>query len=171
MLNRIKYSLIKVFRKHSLPRWSVLVIDLSAVFLLFLLAYMLRYNLEPFAFSMDVALKQGLFVSGIYFCFMLLFKSYSGLIRQTTIKDAFLLGTTTTTSFLVLMTITYFSRNKSVESFFNISYAILTIQYGIATTSLTFFRVLVKMFYIFVSVPRSNKKNVLIYGSGNLVPH
>ena len=66
MLNRIKYSLIQIFRKHSLPRWVVLAIDLSVVYLLFLFAYMLRYNLEPFAFSMDIALTQGLFVCGIY---------------------------------------------------------------------------------------------------------
>ena len=116
---------------------------------------------------MAVAMKQGLFVCAIYLGFMLLYKSYSGLIRQTTVKDTFVLGVTTTSALVILYVITYFSRSVSIESFFNISFAILTIHYVTVTASLTFFRVLIKMFYVFVSVPTSNKKNVLIYGSGN----
>jgi len=116
---------------------------------------------------MGVAMRQGVFVSAVYLGFMFLYKSYSGLIRQTTIKDTFVLGITTTSSLIILYIITYFSRSISIENFFNISFAILTIHYVTVTASLTFFRVLIKMFYVFVSVPTSNKKNVLIYGSGN----
>ena len=167
MVNTLKYWVIQIFREHSLPRWLVLTIDLAAVYLTFIFAYLLRYNLDPFVFSMAVAMKQGLFVCAIYLGFMLLYKSYSGLIRQTTVKDTFVLGVTTTSALVILYVITYFSRSVSIESFFNISFAILTIHYVTVTASLTFFRVLIKMFYVFVSVPTSNKKNVLIYGSGN----
>ena len=41
------------------------------------------------------------------------------------------------------------------------------IHFGTVTVALVFLRVLIKMFYVFVSVPSSKKKNVLIYGSGN----
>ncbi|MBI5010344.1 MAG: polysaccharide biosynthesis protein, partial [Bacteroidia bacterium] len=145
----------------------VLTIDLFVVYLTFIFAYLLRYNLDPFVFSMNVALTQGVFVTAVYLVFMFIFKSYSGLIRQTTIKDTFILGTTTSSAIIILFTVTYFSRGISIESFFNISFAILTIHYVTVTVSLTFFRVFIKMFYVFVSVPTSNKKNVLIFGSGN----
>ena len=167
MINKLKYTVIEIFRNHSLPRWVVLSIDLVAVYITFIFAYLLRYNLDPFVFSMAVAMKQGLFVTLIYLAFMLLYKSYSGLIRQTTVKDTFVLGVTSSSAIFVLLIITYLSRGVSIESFFNISYAILTIHYVTVTLSLTFFRVLIKMFYVYVSVPTSNKKNVLIYGSGN----
>ncbi|OFY60109.1 MAG: hypothetical protein A2X04_14690 [Bacteroidetes bacterium GWF2_41_9] len=167
MINKLKYRVIEIFRNHSLPRWLVLTIDLAAVYITFIFAYLLRYNLDPFVFSMGVAMRQGVFVSAVYLGFMFLYKSYSGLIRQTTIKDTFVLGITTTSSLIILYIITYFSRSISIENFFNISFAILTIHYVTVTASLTFFRVLIKMFYVFVSVPTSNKKNVLIYGSGN----
>ena len=167
MINRLKYKVIQVFQKHSLPRWVVLAIDLFVVYLTFIFAYLLRYNLDPFVFSMNRALIQGGFVSLVFLSFMFVYKSYSGLIRQTTIKDTFILGITTTSSVLILYIITYFSRGISIDSFFNISFAILTIHYVTVTVSLTFFRVLIKMFYVFVSVPSSNKKNVLIYGAGN----
>lgn len=167
MINKLKYWVIQIFRDHSLPRWVVLALDLTAVYITFMFAYLLRYNLEPFAFSAGMALRQGLFVSAVYLGFMLLYKSYSGLIRQTTIKDTFVLGVTTTSALFMLYIVTYLSRSISIENFFNISFAILTIHYVTVTVSLTFFRVLIKMFYVFVSVPTSNKKNVLIYGSGN----
>jgi len=167
VINKLKFRVIQVFQKHSLPRWVVLAIDLSAVYLTFIFAYLLRYNLDPFVFSMNRALNQGIFVSFVYLLFMFIYKSYSGLIRQTTVKDTFILGITTTSSVLILYAQTYFSRGVSIESFFNISFAILTIHYVTVTVSLTFFRVLIKMFYVFVSVPTTNKKNVLIYGAGN----
>jgi FlaA1/EpsC-like NDP-sugar epimerase len=142
------------------------MIDISAVFLTFLLAYLLRYNLELDTFSMKLAVNQAFLVSTAYFVFMLLFKSYSGLIRQTTIKDTFIIAVTNAAAFALLCVITLCSRKFKFDPLFNISMSIMMIHYGTATVSLVFFRVFIKMFYVFVSVPSSSRKNVLIYGSG-----
>jgi FlaA1/EpsC-like NDP-sugar epimerase len=166
MIDRLKYKTIQVFRNHSLPRWLVLVIDVLAVFVTFLFSYMLRYNLEPYTFNLVLAIEQGLVVCSVYLGFMLLFKSYSGLIRQTTTKDTFTIAVTNTTALAVLISITICSRKFEWDPFFNISMSILMIHYGVVTVSLIFFRVFIKMFYVFVSIPSSNRKNVLIYGSG-----
>jgi FlaA1/EpsC-like NDP-sugar epimerase len=166
MIDRLKYKTIQVFRNHSLPRWLVLVIDLLAVFFTFLFSYMLRYNLEPYTFNLVLAIEQGLVVCSVYLGFMLLFKSYSGLIRQTTTKDTFTIAVTNTAALAVLISITICSRKFEWDPFFNISMSILMIHYGVVTVSLIFFRVFIKMFYVFVSIPSSNRKNVLIYGSG-----
>lgn len=166
MITTLKYITIKIFRNHSLPRWLVLVIDLIAVYLTFLFAYMLRFNLEPFSFSLSLAVRQGLLVCVVYLFFMLLFKSYSGLIRQTTVKDTFILAVTNTAALALLFILTILIRKVSLESFFNISLSILMIHYGAVTVSLIFFRVFIKMFYVYVSLPSSKRKNVLIYGSG-----
>jgi FlaA1/EpsC-like NDP-sugar epimerase len=167
MINRFKYKVIEVFRNYSLPKWFVLLIDISAVFLTFHLAYLLRYNLQPDTFNWSFAMNQALLVCCVYLTFMLLFKSYTGLIRQTTIKDTFIIAVTNTASFIIILIITLISRRISLFSIFNISLSISMIHFGTVTVALIFFRVLVKMFYVFVSVPSSNKKNVLIYGSGN----
>ena len=166
MINRLKLRTIQIFRNYSLPRWFVLVIDLSAVFLTFLFAYLLRYNLQPDTFSWAFAVKQDLLVCLVYMFFMLLFKSYSGLIRQTTIKDTFIIAVTNTIALAILLIITLYTRKVNSESFFNISMSILMIHYGMVTVALIFFRVFIKMFYVFVSVPSSSRKSVLIYGSG-----
>ncbi|MCX6254669.1 MAG: nucleoside-diphosphate sugar epimerase/dehydratase [Bacteroidia bacterium] len=166
MINKLKDRTIQIFKNHSLPRWLVLVIDITTVFLTFLFSYMLRYNLEPLSFSLLLAIKQGLMVCVIYLVFMLLFKSYSGLLRQTTIKDTFIIAVTNTAAFAVLFIITLGSRKFIWNPFFNVPLSILMIHYGTVTVSLIFFRVFIKMFYVFVSVPSSSRKNVLIYGSG-----
>jgi FlaA1/EpsC-like NDP-sugar epimerase len=104
---------------------------------------------------------------------MLLFKSYSGLLRQTTIKDTFVIAVTDTAALGLLFILTLITRAFRKDSSFdlafsvsNVSLSILLIHYGTLTVSLIFFRVFIKMFYVFVSVPSSNRKNVLIYGSG-----
>lgn len=166
MIDRLKHQTIEIFRKHSLPRWFVLVIDLTAVFITFLFAYALRYNMEFYLFSISFALQQAAMVCLVYMAFMLLFKSYSGLIRQTTIKDTFIIALTNATSFFVMFLITLMSRQLEWNKFFDIPLSILMIHFGAVTVSLVFFRVFIKMFYVFVSVPTSKRKNVIIYGSG-----
>ena len=166
MINTLKYKTIQIFRDYSLPRWLVLAIDISAVFFTFLIAYLLRYNLEPSTFSWALAFKQGLLICSVYIVFMLLFKSYSGLIRQTTIKDTFTIAITNSAAFAALFVITICSRKFDFNPFFNISLSIMMIHYGTVTVTLILFRVFIKMFYVFVSVPSSHSKNVMIYGSG-----
>ena len=110
MINTLKYRIIQIFKNHSLPRWLVLVIDITAVFLTFLFSYMLRFNLEPYTFNLVLAIEQGLLVCAVYMGFMLIFKSYSGLIRQTTIKDTFIIAVTNAAAFVILFAITLSSR-------------------------------------------------------------
>jgi FlaA1/EpsC-like NDP-sugar epimerase len=170
MINKFKYRTIQIFKKYSLPRWLVLVIDISGVFLTFLLAYLLRFNLVLHSFNMQQAVNQAFFVSAFYLGFMLIYKSYSGLIRQTTIKDTFVIAVTNTTAFISLMIIALISRKLGFSfgsgSVTSVPFSILMIHYGAVTVALIFFRVSIKMFYVFVSVPSSHKKNVLVYGSG-----
>ncbi len=166
MIDILKHKTIEIFRNHSLPRWFVLMTDLSAVFLTFIFAYMLRYNMELYLFSMPFALQQSALVCIVYLVAMLIFKSYSGLLRQTTIKDTFILAVTTSCAFIVMLFITITSRNMGWNKLYDIPLSIIVIHFGAVTVALVFFRVFIKMFYIFVSIPSSNRKNVLIYGSG-----
>jgi len=166
MINRFKYKIIQFFKKHSLPRWLVLLIDIATVFVTFIFAYLLRYNFETFTFIWSLTIYHAILVTLVYTGFMLLYKSYSGLIRQTTIKDTFIIAVTNTTATSVLVVITLFSRLFEWNEIFNVSISILMIHFGAVTVSLIFFRIFIKMFYVFVSVPISKRRNILIYGSG-----
>ncbi|TAL81030.1 MAG: polysaccharide biosynthesis protein [Bacteroidetes bacterium] len=166
MINRLKLRTIQLFKHHSLPRWLVLAIDISAVFIAFLVAYLLRYNFESYKFTWKIAIIHAVLTCFVYMFFMLILKSYSGLIRQTTIKDMFLIAVTNTSAVIVLFVITVCSRKFDLPEVFNIPGSILMIHYGAATISLVFFRVFIKMFFMYASAPSNKRKNVLIYGSG-----
>ena len=60
------------------------------------------------------------------------------------------------------------SRQYGWSSLFNIPLSILLIHSGAVTMSLFFFRVFVKIFYEFASYSSRDRRNVLIYGSGEL---
>jgi FlaA1/EpsC-like NDP-sugar epimerase len=168
MINILRGRIFEIFRNHSLPRWLVLVIDVSVVYFSFLIAYMLRYNFEVYTFEISLAFRQALIVLIVYTFFMLVFKSYSGMIRHTTIRDTYKIIFTTFASLAVLFPVTLFARQNEWNTIYNIPLSILVIHSGAVTMLLFFFRVFVKIFYEFASSTSHDKKNVIIYGSGEM---
>lgn len=144
----------------------VFAFDSGAAFLTFLFAYLLRFNFEIVEFSLDMAMRQSLLAVSVYATFELVFRSFAGLIRHTTIKDIFNVLLTTTSALAVLMIFTFAGRISAWKDVFNIPGSILVIHFVTLNAVLFISRISVKMFYEMVSVRPANKKNVLIYGAG-----
>jgi len=155
-----------LFNKHSLPRWSVFLFDGSAVVITFIFAYFLRYNFEFEAIDFGLAFNQSLLAMGVFCGFSLIFRSFVGLIRHTTIKDIFNVIITTTASLVTLLLLTFISRRAGWYELLNIPLSIILIHYISINAILFTVRILVKMFYELVSVNPANKKNVIIFGAG-----
>jgi FlaA1/EpsC-like NDP-sugar epimerase len=168
MITNLKNRIYHVFTNHSLPRWMVLLIDMSVVFFSFLIAYILRYNFETTSIDVPLSLRQGLWVLCIYTFFMLIFRSYEGMIRHTTIRDTYKILIASFFSMAVLMPLTFLSRRYGWNSVFNIPGSILIINSGCVIILLFLFRVFVKIFYEFASYNPRGKKNAVIYGSGEM---
>lgn len=157
------------FHKYSVPRWMLLIHDTIAVFVTFIIAYLLRYNLIPDSFQINLAIIHGLIALFVYTVFMLTFRSYAGLIRHTTLTDVTLVFVSTTVSAVVLVLISY------GEQFFNLSedlvipVAILLIHYVLITVFLFFMRISVKMLFRFAThSSKSSTNRVIIYGAGEM---
>jgi len=144
------------------------LIDMSAVYFAFLIAYMLRYNFEVYSFETSLAFSQAFVVLAVYTLFMILFQSYAGMIRHTTLKDTYKIIFSDTSALIVLFIVTLLSRQNEWRQLYNIPLSILLIHYGAVTLFLIFFRVFIKMFYEFSTSSAREKRNVLIYGSGSL---
>ena len=168
MIETFRGKIIKVFKNHSLPRWLVFLIDSGTVYFSFFFAYVLRYNFEVYTFEIPTVFRQAFLVSLVYVIFILLFKSYSGMIRHTTIRDTYKIIITNTSALAVLFLITIVSRKYEWNAIFNLPLSILLIHSGAVTILLFFFRVFVKIFYEFASTSSHDRKNVLIYGYGEL---
>lgn len=154
------------FRKHSLPRWMVFSFDGGAVFLTFIFSYFLRYNFDVGPYILGLALKQSLLVVVIYSIFEVIFRSFAGLIRHTTIRDIFNVLLTTSAAFSVLLAFTLVGSISDWKPVLNIPGSVLAIHYVTINAFLFISRISVKMFYEMVSVKPANKKNVIIYGAG-----
>ena len=168
MIAALKEKIIRVFKNHSLPRWLVLILDSATVFFSFLVAYMLRFNFEVSSLSISTVFRQSYLVLFVYVVFILVFKSYSGMIRHTTIRDTYKIILTNFSALAVLFLVTFLSRKNEWSFLFNIPFSILLIHFGAVTILLFLFRVFVKLFYEFASSSSHDGKNVLIYGSGEM---
>ncbi len=155
-----------MFHKHSLPRWSVFLFDGSAVAITFIFAYFLRYNFEFEAIDFGLAFNQSILAMGVYCGFSMIFRSFVGLIRHTTIRDIFKVIITTTASLITLLFLTFISRRAGWYELLNIPLSIILIHYISINAILFTVRILIKMFYELVSVNPTNKKNVIIFGAG-----
>ena len=164
----LKSEIIKLFRKYSLPRWLVLLIDLICVYFAFILAYLLRYNLEIYSFDISMVFRQAFIVTIVFSIFMLLYRSYSGMIRHTTLKDTYILIITNSSAIVSLFLITILSRERGWNHLYNIPLSILIIHFGALTIFLIVFRIVVKLFYEFASASSLPFRNVLIYGAGKV---
>jgi FlaA1/EpsC-like NDP-sugar epimerase len=141
---------------------------MAVVFFSFQIAYILRYNFEVGQIDIFSLYKQGFFVLVVYSLFMLIFKSYSGMIRHTTLKDTYKIIFTNFASLAVLIPVTLLSRKNGWNPVLNVPLSIVFIHSGAVTVLLFFFRVFVKIFYEFSWTDSREKKNVVIYGSGEM---
>jgi len=164
----LRKQALNVFAKYSLPQWMVFLLDISAVFLTFLFAYLLRFNLDVHAIQFPLAWYQSTLAVFVFGVISILFKSYSGLIRHTTLTDILLIFIVTTISSGILLVITYTSRLFNLGSVLSIPVSVIIIHYVLITVFLFSVRVLIKILFRFVTSSGKTRKRVLIYGAGEL---
>lgn len=90
-----------------LPKWFVLIIDLSIVLTVLIVSYYF-YSLLNIQFYPDFSLGTRLLIFFfVYFFYFLIFKTYSGIIRFSTLKDAYRILIAVFSSYLTLVVINY----------------------------------------------------------------
>ena len=146
----------------------VFILDAFSVFIIFLIAYLLRFNFSIPDERLDYIFYQGFIAVCFYSIFSLLFRSYSGLIRHATLTDISLVFLVTTCSTASLLIFSFCGRLFNWSELLTIPYSIILIHYATITVFLFFGRVFIKLIFRFVSDTSVNKRRVLIYGAGEL---
>lgn len=162
---RISY----IFHRYSLPRWMLLFHDTAAVFIAFIFAYLLRFNLIAVNFPFDQAIIHGLIVLLVYSVFMVIFRSYTGLIRHTTLTDVSLVFVSTSSATIFLVGLSMSESLMNIGNRLIIPLSVILIHYMLITVYLFFSRIMVKMLFRFAtsSIHLSDKR-VMIYGAGEM---
>lgn len=101
-----------------LPRWAVLFIDTTLVFVALILTYFLLDGIQIKALQSISLGKQISLIIGINFVFLLVFKTYAGLIRHSSFMDALKLLFASSATFFAIILINVISFLVSEEKIF-----------------------------------------------------
>ena len=158
---------IRRYSNRFLSRWLVLAIDVIIAIFSFLIATSLRLNFRFEELHLEVFIYHFAFLLGIRFITFLYFKTYSGIIRHTSIEDAVLILKTiftgTTMAAIISLAIRYFLR---VETLIYVPISILVIDFFICLFLMVSLRFMVKKFYESFINEFKPAVGVLIYGAG-----
>lgn len=153
------------FPQKNTPRWIIFLIDLSFCITAVLLAFMLRFNFK-IPLGVYYLLKLNLIIiPGIRAISFLVGKTYAGIIRYTGSKDAqriFLVNTFTSLIFVAINIISY---NVFLGEYI-LPFSIVIIEYMATVFLMITFRIIIKVLYSEIKNPKSEKRNVVIFGAG-----
>ena len=158
---------IRRYSNRFLSRWLVLAIDVIIAIFSFLAATALRLNFRYEELHLEVFIYHFVFLLGIRFITFLYFKTYSGIIRHTSIEDEVLILKTIFTGTMVAAVISLAIRYfLQVETLIYVPISILVIDFFICLFLLVSLRFMVKKFYESFINEFKPAVGVLIYGAG-----
>ncbi len=148
----------------AIPRWIILQIDITLCELSLLLSYLLRLNFDwEYMYWPDFFTALGMVIS-VKTIFFLITKSFSGIIRYTSIEDVKRIFLALTLSLGVFMLINLTCHYYA--GFYFVPVSILIIDYCLSMLAMAAFRIVVKIIYFEWRSQQVEKINVIIYGAG-----
>ena len=160
-----KYLLQNVINRLTfLPRWVIILIDLSVITFSFGLAFFFRFNFNLNSideFNPSVSIPAVLLISLVS---TFITKSYAGIVRYTGIQDAIRILHTEllNLTFLVIVNLIYF---YNVGKNF-VPYSVIFISFFISSVLLYQYRLVIKSIFAYYKSSFPNKVPVLIFGAG-----
>ncbi|MEY2793208.1 MAG: hypothetical protein RJA76_1200 [Bacteroidota bacterium] len=159
-----------LFRKFSdrfLSRWLVFGIDLLVVFTCILFATLVRRNFQISQIDLDLLRFNLILVFSLRFIAFLIFKSYEGIIRHTSIEDALRIFKTILISTVFASLISWIWRYQmETIRFLSDTFSFFIIDFFLALVSLIGIRIFAKAIFEFFTITNLPVSNVLIFGAG-----
>ena len=165
-MNRIGQNISDFIFRDNVPRWVVFVIDMLFCGFSLMLAYYLRFNFSAIPqHEIDRFPILFPFILGVRAFSFFYTKSYKGIIRYTSSKDAqrMFLIITAGTAFISLSNLINF---YLIQGVFLAPFPIVVIEYLATTFLIISYRMMAKAFYFEYKNPSRGKRNVIIYGAG-----
>ncbi len=151
--------------QRNMPRWVIFFIDITICLFSLILAYLVRFNFSippiaivdfPFVFSVVLGIR------ALSFFFS---KTYQGIVKYTSSKDAqriFIVLTIGSVLFVIVNLVSYYFVNEK----FPIPFSIIIIDYMASTFLMISLRVMFKALYQELTNPNKEKRSVIIFGAG-----
>lgn len=151
--------------ERTAPRWIIFLIDLLICLFSLVLAYLLRFNFAAIPqVEVDMFHITFLFVVGTRALSFAISRTYKGIIRYTSSKDAqriFIVTTLASMFFAVANLVSFYFTDV-----FIVPYSILIIEYMSTTFLMISLRLIFKAIYFELKNPTRTKTSVIIFGAG-----
>ncbi|WP_294324302.1 nucleoside-diphosphate sugar epimerase/dehydratase [uncultured Chryseobacterium sp.] len=138
-------NIVKLTELRYIPRWSVILIDISIVLLSIFLSQFFLENLHVKIHFPQYILEQKLLLIGINILFMFVFKTYAGVIRHSTFFDFFKIILSSGSTLVTLIIVNFFIEVWQGKSLF--LYPYLFLYFFVSVTVMFFFRMFIKQFF------------------------
>lgn len=148
------------------PRWTIFIFDLTIAAIAFVFAYGLFYSFDIGAYATPNFAVELIYCLGITSVSFLIFKLYSGIVRYTSAVDSIRILSTLLFNVIVLFAIKLILIAGNIPTL--IPTNIIIVYSLFAFTGLTTYRTLIKIFFQYNKTKTSDKKNVIVYGAGDL---
>jgi len=151
--------------RQNMPRWLIFTIDITIVMFSVVLAYLLRFNFAVPATEMVHFPRVMAFILAVRALSFIVMRTYAGIIRYTSTRDAariFVVTAAGSFIFVVGNIISYYAVNRA----FLVPFSIIIIEFLASIFAMVTFRMLVKIAWLELVNPSSQKTNVIIYGAG-----
>ncbi len=162
------YRFNNYFSTKYLPRWVVLIFDLTVVLISFFLAYLLRFNFDMGQVKTFLHFHEVFIILPAFFIGFWLTKSHKGLIRHSTTYDINRIILSMSLGSFILYLYMTLTRIFISEIYSLIPTSIIIIQFTIASLVIVISRLGIKGFYRKWQKKSENVKNVMIFGAGGL---
>lgn len=159
-------SPMKLLDKNT-PRWIVFLLDLTICSFSLVLAFLLRFNFTFPPEELRIFMKALPIVLAVRALSFYLSKTYQGIIRYTSSKDAqrIFVVITLGSCFLALLNFVFFFIRE--ERLFLLPYSIVVIDYMATTFIMIATRVMIKALYFELKNPNREKRSVIVFGAGD----
>ncbi len=156
------------FSKNYVPRWMVLLMDLSVVFFSWYTAILLRLNFDLSGMEEMINSMHLIIIFPVMFLCFWRSKSYSGILRHSTSQDILRILLATICGGVVLALTSLTARFINDSSFLNMPISVIVIFAMLLSTLLILSRLVAKMVFQYWFVPKKDVKNLMIFGAGTL---
>lgn len=167
MQNQMVKRILHAYSERFLSRWIVLVYDIFAVYITYIFANLIRHNFEYLTINPYVMESQSILVMLAYITAFLLTRSYSGIIRHTSLNDAIRIFKATGGAFVVLLATNIFLASRSIGVGIIPPMSVLIIHFLLTPLFLLGSRFIIKSIYNdIIRKERKKRLRILIYGAG-----
>ncbi|WP_445432624.1 polysaccharide biosynthesis protein [Chryseobacterium indoltheticum] len=150
-------NIVKLTELRYIPRWIVIIIDISIILLSIFLAYILLDRLRVQVNFPNHRLEKRIILIAVNLLFMFVFRTYAGIIRHSTFFDLFKIVLSSGSTLVTLIFLNFF-----IELLFGkplYLYPTLFLYFFISISLMFFFRMVTKQFFnILIDIKGSSSK-------------